>query len=501
MSAINGKPSREDVADIPDVASRDIDTPNGDEIAAASYEPHYTRNRLRNGLLTIGGLVLLVLALYLVDQGTSVKLRQVLAMFAIWGIATVSLNLINGVTGILSLGHHGFMLIGGYTTGLLILPAATRDNLAASARSELSDFAIGLSVENWMRALGLDALATPETLWVRFLVALFIGGLVAAVFGVIVGFPSLRLRGDYLAIVTFGFGEAIRLLASTPIAARFTNGALGFAGVPSTFGKSIWWTFGLLSIAVFVMARLKYSSYGRALQGIREDEVASEAMGVNTSYHKVLAFAISAFFAGVAGGLWVSWVGTARLDLFLFFLTFYFLVAISVGGTGSITGVLMGTALVVWVRQYGDPLEQSYPLSTWAVAAGTVLLLGAVIAYVVRRHKRLKPRINSVVVTVAALGVVALLVGLFGSNLPALQNSWQGFGMRAITLSVLLIAIMILRPSGLMGRSEFSWAWLFRERLDEPTDEERGQDAWLTNPAFKAAAAEDELSDAEGEEP
>ncbi len=467
----------------------------GRAAALAGYRPHYTANRMRNSLLTLAGLALVAVALFFIDSSGGVKLQQVVALFAIWGIATVSLNLVNGVTGILSLGHHGFMLIGGYATGLLILPTAMRDNLSASARSSLSDFAIGLSVENWMRALGLDFLATPETLWVRFLIALFIGGLLAALFGVVVGFPSLRLRGDYLAIVTFGFGESIRLLASTPMMASFTNGALGFAGVPSDFGKSVWWTFGLLSIAVFVMARLKYSSYGRALQGIREDEIAAEAMGVHTAYHKVLAFAISAFFAGVAGGLWVSWVGTARLDLFLFFLTFYFLVAISVGGTGSITGALIGTALVVWVRQYGDPLEQSYPLSTWLVALGCVLVGGAIIAFFVRRHKRLKPVGGPLVVVPLALGVLALAFGLFGTEMTSLQQTWQGFGMRAITLAIVLIAIMILRPSGVMGRKEFSWAMLFRERLDEPSDEERRQDAWLSNAALAASLAGEEADE------
>ncbi len=473
--------------------------PTGSESATAGYKPHYTANRTRNALLTIAGLGLVVLLLFVVDGFGTVKLRQVFALFAIWGIATVSLNLVNGVTGILSLGHHGFMLIGGYVTGLLILPVSTRENLSASARSSLSDFAIGLSIENWMRALGLEFLATPETLWVRFLIALFIGGLMAALFGIVVGFPSLRLRGDYLAIVTFAFGEAIRLLASTPMMSSFTNGALGFAGVPSAFGKSVWWTFGLLAIAVFVMSRLKFSSYGRSLQGIREDEIAAEAMGVHTAYHKVLAFAIAAFFAGVAGGLWVSWVGTARLDLFLFFLTFYFLVAISVGGTGSITGALIGTALVVWVRQYGDPLEQSYPLSTWTFALGCVLVAAALIAFLVRRHKRLKPVAGPIVWGPLALGLVAIGFGAFGGDMPALQTSWQGFGMRAITLSVVLIAIMILRPSGLMGRKEFSWAMLFRERIDEPTDEERGQDAWLSNPAFggdaEAEGAEDDAAE------
>ncbi|NLG08191.1 MAG: branched-chain amino acid ABC transporter permease [Deinococcales bacterium] len=469
--------------------------------ALAGYRPHYTAHRTRNALLTLAGLALLVGVLYLVDGFGTVKLTQVFALFAIWGIATVSLNLVNGVTGILSLGHHGFMLIGGYVTGLLVLPAATRENLSASARSNLSDFAIGLSVENWMRALGLDALATPETLWVRFLIALFIGGLLAAAFGVVVGFPSLRLRGDYLAIVTFAFGEAIRLLASTPMMSSFTNGALGFAGVPSAFGKSVWWTFGLLAITVFVMSRLKFSSYGRSLQGIREDEIAAEAMGVHTAYHKVLAFAISAFFAGVAGGLWVSWVGTARLDLFLFFLTFYFLVAISVGGTGSITGALIGTALVVWVRQYGDPLEQRYPLSTWVLALALVLLAAALIAFLVRRHKRLRPVTGPIVWGPLALGLVAVGFGLFGSEMPALQRPWQGFGMRAITLSILLIAIMILRPSGVMGRKEFSWAMLFRERLDEPSEEERRQDAWLSNPALAGGAAVAAAADDADDEP
>lgn len=161
-------------------------------------------------------------------------------MFAIWGIAAVSLNLINGTTGILSLGHHGFMLLGGYTTALLTLPEANRERISASARSLMNDFTLGLSVENWARALGLEAFASPDALWIRFIVALVIGGFVAAVFGLLVGIPSLRLRGDYLAIVTFGFGEIIRLLASTDLLSPFTNGSLGYTGVPSLMGDSVW---------------------------------------------------------------------------------------------------------------------------------------------------------------------------------------------------------------------------------------------------------------------
>ncbi len=440
--------------------------------------------RLRNSLLTLAGLGLVALLLVLVGLSGSEKLVQAFALFAVWGIAAVSLNLINGVTGILSLGHHGFMLVGGYTAALLILPQPDRERILESGRSVMTPETLSLSVSNLFGLVGLDALASPDYLWLQFIVALVIGGLVAALFGLIVGIPSLRLRGDYLAIVTFGFGEIVRLLASTSLFAPFTNGALGFAGVPSEFGKSVWWTFAFLALTVFVMCKLKFSSYGRALQGIREDEIAAEAMGVNLPYHKVLAFTVSAFFAGIAGGLWVSWVGTARLDVFLFTLTFFFLVAISVGGTGSITGVLLGTALVVFVRQYGDPLEETYALTTWAAAAGVLLLAGAVGIYLYRSLLRLRPRWHFSIFVVASLGLLALMASALGPSLGFLEGSFRGFGLRAIMLSVVLVVIMIFRPEGIMGRAEFSWAWLFRERRDQPSAEEQAQDAWLANPAL-----------------
>lgn len=448
--------------------------------------------RLRNGLLTLGSLGLLAVGLFLIEQTSSVKLIQATALFAIWGIAAVSLNLINGVTGILSLGHHGFMLIGGYTTALLVLSDQQRERIASSARSQMTDFTLGLSVSNWLHAIGLDALTTPETLWFRFMIAMFIGGVMAAIFGLIVGIPSLRLRGDYLAIVTFGFGEIVRLLASTSLFAPFTNGSLGFTGIPSEIGKSVWWTFLFLVITVFVLSKLKFSSYGRALMGIREDEIAAEAMGVNLAYHKVFAFTVSAFFAGIAGGLWVSWLATARLDVFLFFLTFFFLVAISVGGTGSITGVLFGTALVVFVQQYGDPLEQSYALPVWLGIAGTVLVMTAVGSFLYRQSRRIRPRMHWTIWALGTLGVVGLLAVVVGPSIPALDGEFRPFGMRRILLSALLLAIMIARPEGLIGRAEFSWAWLLRERRDQPSDEEKAQDAWLSNPELRDSLDEPE---------
>ncbi len=438
--------------------------------------------RLRDALLTLVGLGVLALALYLIDAGSSTKFKQACALFAVWGVAAISLNLINGTTGILSLGHHGFMLVGGYTTALLTLPELRRQQIAESARSQMNDFTLGLSLSSGLSALGLDALTTPQTLWLRLLIALLIGGLMAAAFGLIVGVPSLRLRGDYLAIVTFGFGEIVRLLASTSLFGPFTNGSLGYTGVPPLLGRSLYWTFGILALTVFVMVKLKYSSYGRALQSIREDEIAAEAMGVGLAYHKVLAFTLSAFFAGVAGGLYASWLSGARLDYFLFTLTFFFLVAVSVGGTGSYTGVLIGTALVVFVRQYGDPLEQSYPLTVWFGVLSALLLLAVLGTVLLRASRRLRPRVPPLLYPLGALGAAGLVFAAIAPGLGLLPGEFQAFGMRAILLSVVLIVIMIFRPEGILGRAEFSWAWLLRERRDQPSAEERAQDAWLTNP-------------------
>ncbi len=515
----------------------------------------FQQNRGRNILLTLGTGLICILALWFLTGLGSAKLSQALALFAIWGVATVSLNLINGTLGILSLGHHGFMLIGGYTTALLILSDDARQRILDSGRSAMTETTVGLSVSNLFSSIGLGALTGDGSLWLRFLVAIFLGGVVAAIAGLIVGIPSLRLRGDYLAIVTFGFGEIIRLSASTRIFAPLTNGALGFAGVPSEFGKSVWWTFGFLAFTLFIISKLKYSSYGRAMESIREDEIASEAMGINLAYHKVLGFVISAFFAGIAGGLWVSWLGNARLDNFLFTLTFFFLVAISAGGTGSITGVLVGTALVIFVRQYGDPLEEIYAISRWLEFIGIILIIAGAAFLLFRSFNRSGKRLPNwaiwlftaslfilllgspvfpginlgkiglyvflipfvimpflpnvgdktkgvgwVVYALLGAGILTLLIGGISPGAGWLTGTFRGFGMRGIALAILLIVIMIFRPSGIVGRHEFTWSWLFREKLDEPTEEERKQDAWLTNPELNRAggAANLEGSSEEG---
>ncbi len=433
---------------------------------------------MRNTLLTLATLGIAVLGLYLLTQaeGSSGLLSAITLIF-IWGIAAISLNLINGQLGILSLGHHGFMLIGGYVTALLMLPERER---APFRTRLLSDWARDhLDLDKWLRALGLDYVANSVDL--KFVIALFLAGIAAAIVGVIVGAPSLRLKGDYLAIVTFGFGEIIRLLPNAPEVAAFTNGPLGIKGIPGNAG-GVWWTFFAFLFVLWFLSRLKFSSYGRAFEGIREDEIAAEAMGVNLAYHKVLAFTISAFFAGVAGGLYASYLQSVDTQTFNFFVTFFLLVAISLGGLGSITGAVLGTAIVVLVRIYGGFLEEAYPAYVGYTGAALLMLGAFAFSAYIRKARRLRPVIETKHYIFGALGLGLLLVAFLFRGEPWMTQTVQFFGMRKILLAVILILIMIYRREGIMGRAEFSWKLVFGPREDIPTEEQRKQDAWLSNP-------------------
>ena len=443
--------------------------------------------RTRNTLLTLATVLLAALGIYILTQLPNAGgLVSALTLVFIWGIAAISLNLINGQLGILSLGHHGFMLIGGYVTALLVLPEQERSPFRTRLLSEWARE--NLDLDKWLRGLGLDFLA--NSMDAKFIIALLIAGAAAALVGFIVGFPSLRLKGDYLAIVTFGFGEIIRLLPSTPEVARFTNGPLGIKGIPADAG-SIWWAFTVFVLTIFFFSRLKYSSYGRAFEGIREDEIAAEAMGVNLAYHKVLAFTISAFFAGVAGGMYASYLQSVDTQTFNFFVTFFLLVAISLGGLGSITGAILGTAIVVLVRIYGGFLEQPYPLSYAFYTLGGLMLLAFGFTYYIRTARRLRPVLEPKHYWFGAIGGALFLATLIFQNHPFLTEPQQLFGLRRILLAVVLILIMIYRREGIMGRAELSWQMLFGPRAVTPTDEQRAQDAWLSNPELNPGLRED----------
>ncbi len=261
---------------------------------------------------------------YFVDILTRIGINVILA---------VSLNLINGHTGQFSLGHAGFMGVGAYTAAALTLFAGPR-LLPAGAGF-------------WV-----------EQLW--FLVALGAAGLVAALAGLLVGAPSLRLKGDYLAIVTLGFGQIIAVIFRN---IESLGGALGLNGIPAR--TNLFWAFAAAALTVYVVTALVNSTYGRGFLATHDDEVAAEAMGMNTTRYKIVAFVTGAFFAGIAGGLSGHFTLTINPKGFDFNKSIEIVVMVIVGGMGRTVGVIIAAVLLTLLPEALRMLSSASPSLKW----------------------------------------------------------------------------------------------------------------------------------------
>jgi branched-chain amino acid transport system permease protein len=226
-------------------------------------------------------------------------------------IMAVSLNLINGHTGQFSLGHAGFMAVGGFTAARLTL---------SFANSIPPESPAGIAL---------------------FVGSMLLGGLVAALTGLAVGLPSLRLRGDYLAIVTLGFGEIIRVIFQT---SETFGAATGLTGIPKH--TTLFWTWSIAAVTVYVVGCLVNSTYGRGFIAVHDDEVAASAMGISPTRYKVTAFVIGAFFAGVAGALYAHHKQVLKPDGFDFMKSIDFVVMVILGGMGRTLGVIIAAILL-----------------------------------------------------------------------------------------------------------------------------------------------------------
>ena len=236
----------------------------------------------------------------------------------------VSLNLINGYTGQFSLGHAGFMAIGAYSAAML----------TTTFGNELLPFVGGQT-------------------WILFALALYAGGLAAAMAGLLVGVPSLRLKGDYLAIVTLGFGEIIRVILQNIDA---VGGPRGLIGIPEY--TNLFWAFALAAITVYTVWALVNSTYGRGFSAVSDDEIAAEAMGINTTRYKITAFLVGAFFAGLAGGIYAHFKQYIAPQGFGFDKSIEIVIMVILGGMGNTVGVIIAavllTVLTETLRQFGD---------------------------------------------------------------------------------------------------------------------------------------------------
>ena len=255
---------------------------------------------------------------------------QVVILCGINVILAVSLNLVNGFTGQFSIGHAGFMALGAYGSAMFTMHVGMR----------------------WVATLAALGLPAQVAEGLALLVALALGGLLAALAGYLVGLPSLRLRGDYLAIVTLGFGEIIRVLILNVDA---VGAARGLPGIPAWV--DFFWV-GVGVAAVILLARhLAASTHGRALFAIRDDEVAAEALGVDTTSYKVLAFVLGAFFAGIAGGLFAHYLSYLNPNSFTFIKSIEVIAMVVLGGMGSISGSVLAAIVLTVLPEVLRPVK------------------------------------------------------------------------------------------------------------------------------------------------
>lgn len=331
--------------------------------------------KYRNSVLTILLIIIFFIFLYWSKTNLDAYMMRILNLCAINAVLALSLNLTNGFTGLFSLGTSGFMAVGAYTSALLTMPPSVK------------------TMNFFMQPINPILL----NINVHFLFALLIAGILSAFIGFIIGAPVLKLRGDYLAIATLGFGEIISVVFTNT--QTITNGALGLKGIPQYTNQ--YWSWGVAIVIVLGLKALLNSSYGRAFKAIREDETAAQAMGINLFNHKTLSFTISAFIAGIGGALLANLNSTIDPTMFRFFFTYQILLIVVLGGMGSITGSVISACIM------------------------TVLM-----------------EVLRVVESPMELGFISI---------PGIS------GMRMVVFSVILILVVLFLRHGIMGEKELSW--------------------------------------------
>ena len=313
----------------------------------------------------IGAVAVLALVIILENtMGPNGQLFTVLKKGAVYTLVAVSMNLLNGFTGLFSLGQAGFMLLGAYTYAILTVPVAAKDTVyylygGSAVKFSLPDIFYGI--------FGSEGAGGMVALTLGVLLAIILGGLVAAIFAYLIGLPVLRLKSDYLAIATLGFAEIIRAIFQWQALGPVTNGANMITQIPifssfniklangGTLYLSTAFPILIMMICLAIIVMLINSSYGRAFKAIREDEIAAEAMGINLAKHKMLSFVISSFFSGVGGALFAMFASNAQAMVYTSTMTYEILLIVVIGGIGSITGSVLATFLYVacsewWLR-------------------------------------------------------------------------------------------------------------------------------------------------------
>lgn len=380
------------------------------------------QKKLLKLLITAVCLIALYALCIIMDQTITATSRlymliTVVRKSAVYALVAVSMNLLNGFTGLFSLGQAGFMLIGAYTYAIFSIPSESIDSVY-----QYYDAAIHFSFQEAINGIfGLEAMAAPGLI-IGALLAMILAGLVAAFFAWLIGLPVLRLKSDYLAIATLGFAEIIKAIFQWQKFGPITNGSNVLRGYTrlSDFTFNIGGTeisfatfvpVFVASMCILIIVLLINSSYGRAFKAIREDEVAAEAMGVRLFKHKQMAFCISCFFAGVGGALLAMFMNTIQAAQFKSSMTYEILLIVVLGGLGSVTGSCIASFLFIACSEW------------W-------------------------------------------LRGLDNGSFLGIESAMFRSGFRLVVFSVIIMVVVLFFRKGLMGQKELSD--LFKKRKKAP---------------------------------
>lgn len=414
-------------------------------------------------------------------------LYDVLKKGAVYSLLAVSMNLLNGFTGLFSLGQAGFMLLGAYTYAIFMVPVEMKPHVYSYIDE---GFWVEFSFTDMFQALlGADGTGGMVALICAVLCGLILAGLVAALFAALIGTPVLRLKSDYLAIATLGFAEIIRAVFQWGTLGPLNNKGSMIKFFPTFLSFDIKNADGqitlrlsalipilIATICIVLIVLLIKSSYGRAFKSIRDDEVAAEAMGINLFKHKMMSFVTSSFFAGVGGALLAMYVDHAQAKAFTSGMTYEILLIVVIGGIGSVSGSVLGSLLYMacsewWLRFLDEPMTlEGASKDNFGIifAVIVVALVGLIVWSQYRKGKKFisskdikvgqgtkkKYAINWGQLIVLVLGVALLVWNLLFAIGDQTKLPLLGGGFRMVVYSVVIMIIVLFFSRGIMGDKE-----------------------------------------------
>ena len=421
--------------------------------------------------------VLIVLALTIVlentlDPNKNIIVFTALKKGAVYALVAVSMNLLNGFTGLFSLGQAGFMLLGGYAYAIFTIPSTERDSVYYLFDGSAINFSFTETLSNLFGGSGVGG---AIGLVLGVLIAIIIAGLVAAFVAWLIGLPVLKLKSDYLAIATLGFAEIIRAVFQWNNLGRITNGANALKNYPtlSSFNitnsdgqivlrLSTFTAFVIAALCIWLIVLLINSSYGRAFKAIREDEVAAEAMGINLAKHKRMSFIISSFFAGVGGALLAMFNNSVQALAFTSTMTYEILLIVVLGGIGSVSGSTIAAFLYVacsewWLRFLDVSTTFKSAGSRWTFIIVLAVFAVAVTALLIYRRRKNGAKKFGELWSACIIGVVVLAYDIYYAVTGSMEVPFLRAGFRMVVFSVIIMVVVLFFRKGLFGDKELPY--------------------------------------------